>query len=333
MASRIETLFQKLIDGSCTRQEYDELMDLLKENQHEEKVRSMLSQVYQLTSRSIPSGTYVDTNGDLQTTGSPAVVDMLPRKRTHRLLLWSAAATVVLIMGAWLLFQNNNNNTPSDKNAITAKAVKKATQRAEQKYLLLPDSTQVWLNVASTLEFSESFQTNKREVFLTGEAFFDVKHADNLPFIIHTGPVATTVLGTAFNIKAYPGQPDVMVSVKRGKVQVSRNEKPVAILIKGQQVTVTATSEKAVIEQKKESAVADWTAGQLSFTSRPLYDILHDLERNYNVTIELKDNNLQQEIVTTSFRRDIGVKQALDILCGLTNTQLAMKNGKYIISR
>jgi transmembrane sensor len=332
MASRIETLFQKLIDGSCSRQEYDELMDLLKENQHEEKVRSMLSQVYQLTARSIPSGTYVDTNGDLQTTGSPLVVDMQPRKRSYLLLPGSVAAMLLLTLGAWWMFQQNTD-TKTGKNAITGTVVKKATQAAEQKYLLLPDSTQVWLNVASTLEFSETFQTNKREVYLTGEAFFDVKHADNMPFIIHTGNVATTVLGTAFNIKAYPGQPDVVVAVKRGKVQVSRNHKTMATLTKGQQVTVIATSEEGVIENKKESAVADWTAGQLSYTSRPLFDILHDLERNYNVTIALNDNSLQQEIVTTSFRRDIGVKQALDILCGLTNSQLAMKNGKYIISR
>ena len=105
MASRIETLFQKLIDGSCSRQEYDELMDLLKENQHEEKVRSMLSQVYQLTSRSIPSGTYVDTNGDLQTTGSPAVVEIPPCKRTNHLLRWSAAAILILAFGAWWMVQ------------------------------------------------------------------------------------------------------------------------------------------------------------------------------------------------------------------------------------
>lgn len=334
MASHIDTLFQKLIDGTCSRQEYDELMDLLKENQHEEKVRSLLHQVYQITARSLPSDTFVDTNGDLQTTPDPGIVPWQPRRRMYSIGLWSAAAIILLSIGAWWLWENNNA-TPSGShaNAIVATAVKKMTQRAEQKYLLLPDSTQVWLNVASTLEFSETFENHKREVYLTGEAFFDVKHAADRPFIIHTGAVATTVLGTAFNIKAYPGQPDVVVSVKRGKVMVSRNEESLATLTKGQQVVVPTAGKNTLIENKKETAVADWTAGQLSFTSRPLFDILHDLERNYNVTIELKDSSLQTEIVTTSFRRDIGVKQALDILCGLTNTQLAMNNGKYMISR
>ncbi len=256
----------------------------------------MLSQVYQLTARSLTSATYVDPNGDLQTAEMLSVSEMQPLKRKSRVLVWSAAAIVLLAPGAWWLLERNSD-IGSNKNVITAAtAVKKATQAAEQKYILLPDSTQVWLNVASTLEFPESFTNGKHEVYLTGEAFFDVKHAANKPFIIHTGSVATTVLGTAFNIKAYPGQPDVVVDVKRGKVRVKRNEQVLATLTKGQQVIVTPAGKNAVVENKNESAVADWTAGQLSFTSRPLFDILHDSERNYNATIELNDSSLQQEI-------------------------------------
>jgi ferric-dicitrate binding protein FerR (iron transport regulator) len=211
-------------------------------------------------------------------------------------------------------------------------SVRKFTQRAEQKYILLPDSTQVWLNVASSIEFPETFQPGKREVYLVGEAFFDVKHAADMPFLIHTGNVTTRVLGTAFNIKAYPDQPDIIVSVKRGKVQVSKNENLVATLIMGQQVTVTAAAQRAEVQPASESKVAEWTTGRLSFTSRPLIDIVKDLERNYNVSIELAAPSLEQEVVTTSFRRDIGVEEALDILCGLTNTRLRKENGTYMIS-
>jgi ferric-dicitrate binding protein FerR (iron transport regulator) len=116
-------------------------------------------------------------------------------------------------------------------------------------------------------------------------------------------------------------------------VQVSKNDTLVATLIKGQEVTVTAAIQQPEIQTTKESRVADWTTGQLSYTSRPFGDILHDLERNYNVTINLIAIDLEQEVVTTSFRRDIGVEEALDILCGLTNTQLRKEKGKYQISR
>lgn len=333
MASRIETLFQKFIAGTCTEQEYNELMDMLQQNQHEDKVRQMLNQVYQHTARSLPSATFVDTNGDLQTaqTDTAAVVVMNKPARGRRLVWLAAAAIMLLSLGAWW-FAGRKTDAPLARTTVMESTVKKFTQRAEQKYMVLPDSTQVWLNVASTVEFPETFNNKLREVYLTGEAFFDVKHAEDIPFVIHTGNVSIKVLGTAFNIKAYADQPDVIVAVKRGKVQVSKNDKLVATLVMGQQVTVGTTAQEAQVMPAKETRVADWTTGKLSFDSRPLTDILKDLERNYSVTIELADATLAQEIVTTSFRRDVGVEEALNILCQATNTVLKKENGKYIIS-
>lgn len=332
MPARIDILFQQFIEGTCTREEFDELMDMLIENQHEERVRLMLQQVYQTELRSLRSTTYVNTNGLLQSPEETPVVQVTAHAAPkRRRLVLPVAALVFLLAGVWWLFDRRAGTT---KQMATEISVRQFTQRAEQKYLLLPDSTQVWLNVASSLEFPETFPTGgKREVYLVGEAFFDVKHAEESPFLIHTGHVTTKVVGTAFNIRAYSNQPDVIVSVKRGKVEVSKNDRLVATLIKGQEVTVTAAVQQPEIQTTKESRVADWTAGQLSYTSRPFGDILHDLERYYNVTINLTANDLEQEVVTTSFRRDIGVDEALDILCGLTNTQLKKEKGKYRISR
>jgi ferric-dicitrate binding protein FerR (iron transport regulator) len=278
--------------------------------------------------------TYVDTNGFLQSPAGVPVVEMpVPAKQRRPWRALSAAAILLLLLGGGWWALNKKQSGEVAQHVTTESSIRKFTQRAELKYLLLPDSTQVWLNAASSLEFPEAFQSGKREVFLVGEAFFDVKHAENIPFLIHTGSVTTRVVGTAFNIKAYPDQPDIIVSVKRGKVQVSKNDQLLATLTVGQQVTVTAAAQQAEIQPTKESRVADWTTGQLSYTSRPLGDILKDLERNYNVTIELTAGSLEQEIVTTSFRRDIGVGEALDILCGLTDAQLRKENGKYLISR
>jgi transmembrane sensor len=336
MPSRIEILFQQFIDGTCTQQEYHELMDLLRENQHEETVRHMLQQVYQSTARSLKSVTYVDNNGHLQRAetavqeeASTGVVRTL--RSRYRKMVMAAAVVLVLLTGAWLWSQRQ----PADTVATVpvAGAIHKITQRGELKYLLLPDSTQVWLNVDSKLEFPETFAEGTREVYLSGEAFFDVKHAANHPFLIHTGNVITKVLGTSFNIKAYPGQPDVVVSVKRGKVEVSKHDKVLATLTMGQEVKVIMKAQEATIGALKENSVATWTTGRLSYDSRPVSDILRDLERNYNVRIELTDSAAGEEIFTTSFRRDIGVEEALDIICKATDMELANENGKYIISR
>lgn len=334
MPARIEILFNKFIAGTCTQQEYQELMDLLRENQQEETMRHLLQQVYQATARSLKSVTYVDNNGHLQTTttDTAAIAPVRTLRSRYRKIAVAAAILLVLSAGGGWFFYNQRATSGMVQQPV-AKAVHKITQRGEMKYLLLPDSTQVWLNVASTLDFPETFAAGKREVYLSGEAFFDVKHAAGRPFLIHSGNVITKVLGTSFNIKAYPGQPDVVVSVKRGKVQVSRHDKILATLTKGQEMKVTTTALEATIGTTKESLVAAWTTGRLSYASRPISDILDDLERNYNVTIELADSTLAAEIFTTSFRRDIGVEEALDIICKATDRKLVKENGIYIIKR
>ena len=335
MPDRIEILFSKFIGGDCSEQEYHELMDLLRENQHEEKVRGLLQQVYQSTARSLKSVTYVDDKGQLQRAAAETEAPVVPiTRRRYWKVAKAAVLTGVIVAAGWWLYLNQYKVSAPGKNApvATVMPVKSATQRGEMKYLLLPDSTQVWLNVASTIEFPETF-SNIREVTLHGEAFFDVKHAAEHPFLIHTGNVTTKVLGTAFNIKAYPGQPDVVVSVKRGKVEVRKNDQVVATLTMGQEVAVKAAVQQSAVGVLKLNNVAAWTRGELSYSSRTLGDVLQDLERNYNVSIEITDSSLAAEIITTSFRRDIGVEEALDILCQLTNATLRNEAGKYRINR
>src|SRR2546430_9139578 len=98
MQARIDILFQKFIDGSCTPQEYNELMDMLRENQQEERVRHMLQQVYQATSRSLHSVTYVDTNGHLKSPADTPVVEMAPPAAQKRPRILMTAATVLVLM-------------------------------------------------------------------------------------------------------------------------------------------------------------------------------------------------------------------------------------------
>jgi ferric-dicitrate binding protein FerR (iron transport regulator) len=213
----------------------------------------------------------------------------------------------------------------------TQSLTKKTTERSEYKFLLLPDSTQVWLNAASTLEFPQSFEDDKREVFLSGEAYFDVKHANKVPFIIHTGNISTTVLGTAFNIKAYPGRKNIIVSVSRGKVRVNYEDKEVATLTQGQQVKVSKQDSRLVEKKAAMSEAAAWQRGNMVYDDEPIEDIIADLERIYDVHIQVKDLAIQRLHVSTSFNREIGIEQALQVLCELTDTKLKQADGLFII--
>jgi ferric-dicitrate binding protein FerR (iron transport regulator) len=139
------------------------------------------------------------------------------------------------------------------------------------------------------------------------------------------------VLGTAFNIKAYPGREHVIVSVSRGKVQVNYNENEVATLIPGQQVKVSNNNKRVVQKKIAITEAAPWQQGNLVYDDETIKDVIADLERIYDVTIRVQNETLVNERISTSFRREIGIEHALQVLCNLTDTQLKLVNNKYVI--
>ena len=196
--------------------------------------------------------------------------------------------------------------------------------------LFLPDGSHVWLNAASSVRFPAAFTGNERPVELSGEAWFDVQHADKIPFTIQSGDITTSVMGTAFDIKAYSGQQSMMVSVQRGKVKVQTGNKILAMLEKGRQVRINSD---ASITQKNidPAAVAAWKQGNLYYKDEILADIVADLQRVFNNSIQIQRASLKAVSTTASFNKDIGIQKALEILCHITDAGLSKKNGIYII--
>lgn len=331
MEERIKYLFKQYLNNACTRKEFDEFFTYINEAAHNEIIRDLIKKVYEETRQPGSSLTYVDGSGSLVVTRPNPNEQSLAREKPvkkSRLLPVMAAAVIVLAAGmAWFMAR------PLSKQPVVAAKglAKKMTGRSEYRYMLLPDSTQVWLNAASTLEYPQQFAAGKRDVYLTGEAYFDVKHADKQPFLIHTGKVTTMVLGTAFNINAYPGRENIIVSVSRGRVRVNYNDKEMAVLTQGQQVKVSNTSNAVVQKKQAITEAAPWQQGNLQYDDETIRDIVADLERNYDVTIRVQSEGLANERITTSFRREIGIENALKVLCTLTDTRLKLENNMYVI--
>src|SRR5690606_22571909 len=91
----------------------------------------------------------------------------------------------------------------------------------ERKSIQLPDGTKVMLNAGSTIHIAADFNATSRQLTLVGEAFFDVVHNAEKPFIIHTGAMDIKVLGTVFNVRAYPGDKTSETSLLKGSVEVT----------------------------------------------------------------------------------------------------------------
>ena len=331
MEERIKYLFKQYLNNTCTRKEFDEFFSYINEAAHNELIRELIKKAYEETGQPGSSLTFVDGSGNLVITkpnwDEQSLATPKPAKKT-RLIGAMAAVIIALALGVGWLMTRPLSKQP---HAATKGLAKKMTGRSEYRYMLLPDSTQVWLNAASTLEYPQQFAAGKREVYLTGEAYFDVKHADKQPFLIHTGKVTTMVLGTAFNINAYPGRENIIVSVSRGKVRVNYNDKEMAVLTQGQQVKVSNTSNTVMQKKQAITEVAPWQQGNLQYDDETIRDIVADLERNYDVTIRVQNETLANERITTSFRREIGIENALKVLCNLTDTRLTLENNKYVI--
>ncbi|MEO6734536.1 MAG: FecR domain-containing protein [Ferruginibacter sp.] len=329
---RLKYLLLKYLQNNCSRNELEEFFLSINQAKNDDELRGLIKQVYDEIKRDHPSLTYVDSEGNLFF-NEPQLNYPLEKRPVaiwkKRIKPLAIAATLLALVVTFSLWQSRGVK----KNQIVnvQSLTKKFTERKEQKFLLLPDSTQVWLNSASSLQFPDDFKTDKREVYLTGEAYFDVKHADKIPFLIHTGKVITTVTGTAFNIKAYPDQNDITISVTRGEVKVSNSNQLVATLTKGQIVKINRTTEKALQKNIPVETITAWQEGNLIYDEMLLKDVIKDLQNVYNVRIEIRDSAAADLNITTSFSRDIGPEQSLKILSVLTNKKLENINGIFVL--
>ena len=329
MEQRIKFLFRKYLTNSCTVEELDEFFHFIRISDQDEPLRLILQETYQ--SILTASDSYVNISGDLVIRGisnpfEQPVQKIIQPKRRVTAIIYSTAIAASLGL---LLFLNIRYTQKAGQSLAAMK--KTSTEKAEYKFILLPDSTQVWLNAGSTLDYPEHFDNSIREVTLTGEAYFDVKHAEEHPFIIHTGQINTTVLGTAFNINAYTDRSNIEVSVSRGKVRVSRGDQLIAMLVKGQAVKVSQAGDTGPQKILSANSVAAWQQGNMIYDDETMGDIVADLQRVYNVKIQIADDKMPALRLSTSFRRELGISHALEILCELTDTQLVERNGTYII--
>lgn len=240
------------------------------------------------------------------------------------------AAVLVPIIGIGALLWFTRPSAKQDGGAGQLLAVSPATPESK-RFILLPDSSTVVLREGSSLIYPASFKGNTREVTLKGEGYFDIRHQPGKPFVIHSGRLLTTVLGTAFNIKAYPDQSSVTVTVTRGKVKIEdeQSRQLLGILLPDQQIVyenkVAAT--KAV---KAEETVA-WLKKGMDFNSIPFEDIAKQIGEQYQVPIRFANPALRQCRIRATFEGTEPLDKVLYILCTVGNASFVVEENEVII--
>jgi ferric-dicitrate binding protein FerR (iron transport regulator) len=257
-------------------------------------------------------------------------IDSETKKISSKKWKWLSVAAAFLVIGTGGWFSYNAFNTRQQPEYVTIINVD-----GKHSKIVLPDNSTVILSGGSTLKYAKNFDGDSRELILDGEAFFDVMHKVNKPFVVKTGKISTVVLGTSFNIKAYHGDNKVAVTVLTGKVGLLANitgrPQLVKYLVKNEQININTQNGLYTSNTTNAAAVAAWTANNFSFYNMPFKDIAASLQHHYGVKIDFTDSDLGNVRLTAKLN-NMALMQAMDNLCTLSGLAYTRTNKQFFIS-
>ena len=314
----INNLLKRYLDGKCSAEESRLVENWLAENgsgndewknMNDTARKQWLLYLYRDVQRSIQLKDEDKNIIPAYRTGRN--INPSPNLRVWKLIA-SIAAICVLIGGlyaAWPTIQDQIS--PVSYHELSAAS-------GIRKLLVLDDGTRLWLNSGSNLKYPSRFKGKNREVYLQGEAYFEVAHNAEIPFIVHTGKLRTRVLGTTFNIRAYKDDPDVKVTLFTGKVEVireiSNKETNKLILLPKQEATYRKDAGSLVKTTVNNIVInhhSAWKDGKLIFDETPMPEVLKRLSLAYNVKFILTDEKINGCTITGSFNVNQNIEEIL----------------------
>ncbi len=288
---------------------------------------------------------------------APAIILPQNHTRRRRLFLYagSIAASLLLILMAFY-FRNDKPQVVLNEAPPPAKLIY-TTLHGERKSFQLPDGSTVLMNGGSAIEVSKDFNTTDREISLKGEAYFNVTHNAQKPFIIHTDNINVKVLGTEFDVKAYPEDKTTEAILIRGSVEVTLHNKPEEkiilkprhkLIIQNQLAPIKAPDStviipKAIPEKIKmlnvtlnasDSTVMEisWKDNRLNFSDETLAEVAIKLERWYGVKVSVEEGIAQKYKFTGIFENET-IDETLKALQLSLFFHYHIEDGKILITK
>ncbi len=292
-------LLEKFYRGACSEEEVKEVLRWFDAEGDKEKVLQQLQNYWlefedpeEALPQHRPEVLLGNIHARLRKEGEIGLKKSTP-KSTPIDQFYRVAAIIVMAFSLSFLMQKIKSE---DKESAIVSLIVKEVPRGQRQRVTLADGTMVTLNAESRLSYPAHFSENKREVTLEGEAFFEVVRDENRPFIIISGDIYTTVLGTSFNIKAYADDAQVTVSVASGQVKVSqRHLTDQAHYLFPNKEAIYQTDLKVFtlkdFEPKERMA---WKDEILYFSDASFEEVKKALERWYDIEIQAAGKNPQE---------------------------------------
>lgn len=361
---RVYELVARKLSGEASTAELEELEAYLQENGGDQYIYEILSSYWQqhpdlhqeeandeaerfqriLDASDPPEPTPLTTTPD-------APLKVIPLRR------WLSYAAIVIALAGSALFiywYNKGQQKKLPDQLATNTHIKEVVARpGSRSKLVLPDGTVVWLNAESRITYHNNFNTEQREVDLEGEAFFDVTHDAQRPFIVHTSGIDIKVLGTAFNVKSYASDETIETTLLRGSIEVVKKNDPAApkVILRPHEKLVYNKEElmdKDVIadktlpaattplqagifvtmlpQNKPDSIIKEtsWLYNKLNFDGDSFEELAIKMERWYDVKIMINNERLKHTRLKGSFEGET-VRQALEALRIITPFEYRME--------
>ncbi|WP_455628500.1 FecR family protein [Parabacteroides chinchillae] len=239
------------------------------------------------------------------------------QKIKHSMPLWRKAVAVAAVLIPFILLSYYtilyfNIQSSRDEGLVLSEIT---SPNGSKTKLKLADGTVVWLNSGSTVRYNNGFGKDNRQLLLSGEAYLEVERNEKLPFVVKTKEVDVVVLGTVFNVNAYPENEDVKVSLLNGSVSLSKDGSVKPIILKPMETGVyNRMSGQIIIDHQMVANALSWINGRLVFNGETFEEITKILERNFNVKIVIHDENLKKKRFGGDFRNNKSIEEILEIM-------------------
>ena len=347
-SEKIWQLIARTLNGEASSEEREELQQALRADESLQQQYDLLSRVWAQKHEDFEdletAHNSVSRIINKAETDEPTVEIISPLRNSRRRRIWlSAASIAVLVTAGWTWMNRHSLEGRETKEEIIE------AQKGSRSRSMLPDGSTVWLNAGSKIYYTKSdFSGSTREVRLEGEAFFDVVRDPAHPFFVHTSGINIKVLGTTFNVKAYPDDDSVETTLYKGSVKVFRSEETeqkaiqlrpnmklilprqaaeeannLSVQVKPSTSRVASTSFTiaSIDSTKKENERFEtaWLYSRLEFRGDSFEELAKKLERWYNVSIVFTDEKVKELSFNGSFEKET-VEQAFRYLKEVNNS-------------
>jgi len=311
---RFDYLLNQYLSKKSTPIELEELMAFIRDDVHDVQLKEhILKTLYEAEGRAEMQPFRKD---EILRRAILRNQPIYSRKLLKRGWIRLVAASFVLFalgMMGWLFFQ-------PIKNSFSPQIVQEKTDvRAEPSFIRLPDGSTVLLTAGSKLVYPPTFTDKQRRVKLIGEGYFDISDDPSKPFVIESGTVLTKVLGTAFNIRAYPDETAVVVTVDHGSVQVNKEAGEPIVLKRNEQVAIDTKLDKIEKKTVDVDALLAWQKSVIVLDDIDLKEAAAILERKYNIRITFANERIKNCHIKVSFFEGEDLEQVLHIISGVLN--------------